>query len=171
MDANDEKLINEQIHLLQNKQLTLQHATQNQITVLNMTIAHIENIETIIDRNKKLLQRQIIRYLDREEINEHYIILIAVITDLIRDAENIIEYLTYIQKRSMHPKLMPIDEIIAQLKEATQQLQGLYFSFKVHAEDWLAIERHTEITAFCDKTNIYTILSFPLITQPMILLM
>jgi len=33
MDANDEKLINKQIQLLQNKQLTLQHAVQNQITV------------------------------------------------------------------------------------------------------------------------------------------
>jgi len=49
MDANDEK------RLLQNKQLTLQHAAQNQITVLNTTIARIENIETIIDRNEKLL--------------------------------------------------------------------------------------------------------------------
>jgi len=72
MNANDEKLINEQIQLLQYKQLTLQHAAQNQITVLNTTIAHIENIETIIDRNEKLLQRQIIRYLDREEINKLY---------------------------------------------------------------------------------------------------
>jgi len=71
------------------------------------------------------------------------------------------EYLTYIQKGSMHPKLMPTDDIIAQLKEVTQQLpQRLYFPFKVHAKDWLAIERHTEITAFCDKTNIYTILRF-----------
>jgi len=58
-DANDEKLINEQIRLLQNKQLPLQHAAQNQITVLNTTIAHMGNIETIIDRNEKLLQRQI----------------------------------------------------------------------------------------------------------------
>jgi len=66
MVAN-EKLINEQIRLLRNKQLyivcniyiitTLQHAAQNQITVLNTTISHIENIETIIDRNEKLLQR------------------------------------------------------------------------------------------------------------------
>jgi len=31
-NANDEKLINEQIRLLQNKQVTLQHAAQNQIT-------------------------------------------------------------------------------------------------------------------------------------------
>jgi len=50
MDVNDKKLIIEQMQLLQNKQLMLQHAVQNQITVLN-TIAHIENIETIIDRN------------------------------------------------------------------------------------------------------------------------
>jgi len=78
MDANNEKLINEQIQLLQNKQLTLQYAVRNQITVLNTTIAHIENIETIIDRNEKLLQKQIMRYLDREEINEHCIVLIAV---------------------------------------------------------------------------------------------
>jgi len=167
MDANDEKLINEQIQLLQNKQLTLQHAVQNQLTVLNTTIAHLENLETIIDRNEKLLQKQLSRYLDREEMNEHFMLLIAVIADLIRDAENIIEYLTYIKKGAMHPKLMPTNDIIAQLKEATPQLpQGLYFPFKVHAEDWLAIERHTEITVYCDKTNIYTILRFPLIAQP-----
>jgi len=30
------------------------------------------------------------RYLDREEINERCIVLIAVLTDLIRDAENIV---------------------------------------------------------------------------------
>jgi len=128
------------------------------ITPLNTMIAHIENIETIIDWNEKLLQGRIMRYLNREEINEHCIVLIAVIADLIRDVENIMEYLTHIQKESMHPKLMPIDGIIAQLKEVTQQLsQGLYFSFKVHAEDWLAIERHTKIIAFCNKTNIYAI--------------
>jgi len=69
MDANDEKLINEQIQLLQNKQLMLQHAVQNQITVINTTIAHIENIKTIIDRNENVLQGQIMRYLNREEIN------------------------------------------------------------------------------------------------------
>jgi len=67
----------------------------------------------------------------------------------------------------MHPKLMPIDAIIQQLKEATQQiLQGLYFPIRVHHEDWLAIERHTQITAFSDKTTVYIVLHFPLIAQP-----
>jgi len=40
MDAEDATLINEQLRLLQNKQLTLQHVTQNQIKILNATIGH-----------------------------------------------------------------------------------------------------------------------------------
>jgi len=81
----------------------LQHAVRNQITVLNTTIAHIENIETIIDRNEKLLQRQIMRYLDREEIYNG--------SNTRRRKYNRISYILYIQKGSMHPKLMPTDEI------------------------------------------------------------
>jgi len=51
------------------------------------------------------------------------------------------------------------------LKESTQQIpQGLYFPFKVHNEDWLAIEKHIQITAF--KIIVYTMLRFPLIAQP-----
>jgi len=107
------------------------------------------------------------KYLTREELNEQSIIHIAIMFDLICDAENIIEYLTYIRQGAMHSKLMPIDDIIRQLKEATQQIpQELYFPFKVHNKDWLAIERHSEITAFSDKTTVYTILRFPLIAQP-----
>jgi len=52
------------------------------------------------------------RYLNREEINEHCTILMAIITDLIRDVKNIVEYVTYIQKGSVHSKLMPTDDII-----------------------------------------------------------
>jgi len=167
MDAKDEKLIKEQLDLLQNKQQTIQHAIQNQLMVLNTTITHVGDAENIIERNEKLLQDKMMKYLTREELNEQSITHIAILSDLIRDAENIIEYLTYIRQGAMHPKLMPIDNIIHQLKEATQQIpQGLYFPFKVHREDWLDIERHTQITAFSDKTTIYTILRFPLIAQP-----
>ena len=167
MDANDEKHINEQLNLLQNSQQTVQHAVQNQIKVLNATIAHIDEVESIIERNEKLLQKRVTEHLNQEEINEHFTIITAIVTDLIRDAENIIEYLTYIRKDAMHPKLMPIDSIITQLREAAPQLpQGLYFPFKVNAEDWLAIEEHTAISAYCDHMNIYTILRFPLIAQP-----
>jgi len=97
MDAKDEKLIKEQLELLQNKQQVIQHAIQNQLMILNITIAHIEDAESIIERNKNLLQAKMIKYLTREELNEQSIIHIAIMTDLIRDAENIIEYLTYIR--------------------------------------------------------------------------
>jgi len=123
--------------------------------VLNTTIAHIGDAESIIERNENLLQTRMIKYLTREELNEQSIIHIAIMTDLICDAENIIEYLTYIRQGAMHPKLMPINAIIQQLKEATQQIpQELYFPFKVH-QDWLAID--TQITAFSDKTIVYTV--------------
>ncbi|KAL6427146.1 hypothetical protein ACFW04_008648 [Cataglyphis niger] len=167
MDANDEKRINEQLDLLENRQQIIQHVAKNQIKILNNTIAHIEKTEDIINRNKKLLQQRVTVYTERAEINEHFIIITAVITELIRDAENIIEYLTYTRKGTMHPKLMPIETIITNLKEAKQQLQqGLYFPFKIYAEDWLAIEEHTTKSAFYNKGNVYTILTFPLITQP-----
>jgi len=38
------------------------------------------------------------KYLTREELNEQSIIHIAIMSNLIRDAENIIEYLTYIRQ-------------------------------------------------------------------------
>jgi len=56
------QLINEQIKLLQNKQLNIQHITQNQIKVLNATVAfcgifngHIENLEKTLVYNENLL--------------------------------------------------------------------------------------------------------------------
>ncbi|KAL6431967.1 hypothetical protein ACFW04_007417 [Cataglyphis niger] len=149
MDANGEKRINEQLDLLKNRQQIIQHVAKNQIKILNNTIAHIEKVEDIINRNEKLLQQWITVYTEHAEINEHFIIITAVITELIRDAENIIEYLTYTRKETMHPKLMSIEAIITNLKEATQQLQqGLYFPFKIYAKDWLAIEEHTIISAY-----------------------
>ncbi|KAL6416562.1 hypothetical protein ACFW04_013354 [Cataglyphis niger] len=132
MDANDEKRINEQLDLLENRQKLIQH------------------VEDIIDRNEKTSATTV--YTERAEINEHFIIITAVITELKRDAEIIIEYLTYTRKETMHPKLIPIEAIIINLKEATQQLQRKG-------------TEHTTISAFYDK-KAYIILQFSLITQP-----
>jgi len=55
IDAEDATLINEQIKFLQNKQLTLQHVTRNQIKVLNATIGYIENLEKTLVYNENLL--------------------------------------------------------------------------------------------------------------------
>jgi len=53
------------MQLLPNKQQILQHPVRNQITVLNTTITHIENVENIIHWNEKLLWERIIKYLNR----------------------------------------------------------------------------------------------------------
>jgi len=90
MDAKYEKLIKEQLKLLQNKQQTIQHAIQNQLMVLNNMIAYIGDAESIIERNKNLLQARMMKNLTRKELNEQSIIHIAIMSDLIRDAENII---------------------------------------------------------------------------------
>ncbi|KAL6433643.1 hypothetical protein ACFW04_006623 [Cataglyphis niger] len=149
MDANDEKRINEQLDLLENRQQIIQHVAKNQIKILNNTIAHIEKTEDIINRNEKLLQQRVTVYTERAEINKHFIIITAVITEFIRDAENIIEYLTYTRKETMHPKLIEI--IITSLKEATQQLQqGLYDIIKVIT---LPVPTHNNNTFIITQIN------------------
>jgi len=57
MDTEDATLINEQLRLLQNKQLTLRHVTQNQLKILNATIGHIENLEKTLVYNEPTVKR------------------------------------------------------------------------------------------------------------------
>jgi len=168
MDANDRNLINEQIQLLQNNQQTLEHAAKNQLNIINSTIIHLAKLENILDYNGKLINHYVREYTTREEIDEHFTVIIAMTTDLIRDAKDILEYLTYIRKGTMHPLLTPINEIISYLREAVLQLpRGSYFPFNIKIDKWLEIEKYAKINAYYDKTNVYTILKFPIIAQPM----
>ena len=124
------------------KIISKQHASKTQLKIINATIAHVDKLEKIIERNERILKTKISDYYNKQEISEHFLIITAVVTELIRDVENATEYLTYIRNGAMHPKLMPVDTIIAQLKQATQHLpHGLYFPFKVHAEDWISYRR------------------------------
>lgn len=167
MDANDKKLIDEQIHLLQNTQHTVQHAMKNQLQVLNSTITHLDKLENMLDYNGRLITHQIREYSIREEIDEHFTVILAMIADLTSNAKDVIEYLTYIRKGTMHPILTPIENIITQLqKAAAQGAQGLYFSFKLSSEEWLNIEEYVKISAYRDGPKIFTVLQFPLISQP-----
>lgn len=167
MDANDRELINEQLNLLQNKQQTLQHVTKNQIKVLNSTIVHLDKLENILDHNGKLLNHYVREYYTREEITEHFTVITAMITDLIRDAKDVIEYLTYASKGIMHPLLTPISDIITHLKEAALQLpQGLYFPFEIRSEEWLEIAKYIKLNIYREGPVIITIMRFPLIAQP-----
>jgi len=134
MDANDEKLISEQLTLLYNANAVTQHALKNQIKVINSTIIHVENT---IEQNEntlleliKQIQDTVVIHNRQNDLDEHFTIIDVMISDLTRDATDTLEYLMYIKQGFLHPKLIPIENIINNLKEAATGLpKGLYFPF------------------------------------------
>lgn len=174
MDANDEKLINEQLSLLHNSNAATKHALKSQLKVINSTITHVENLEKTIEQNENTLlnllekiQNQGIIHNRRHDLDEHFTLVNAIINDLLQDTTETLEYFTYIQVGILHPKLTPVESIIANLREAAVTWpQGLYFPFNLQSQEWLNIEKITSISAYSDETNIYSILRFPLASLP-----
>lgn len=174
MDAEDAQRIDEQLELIRNQQSTLQHAAKHQIKVLNATIGHIETLERSLAYNENLLanittrmQLQVARLVRREEIDEHLFVITTIMADLISDTTDIIDYLTFAENGLISTRLLPIEEIVAELKEAASQLsRGQHFPFKTQTEDWNVIRRHTTINAFYDPPFVYTILTIPIVTYP-----
>jgi len=106
MDAEDASLINEHIKLLQDRQLTIQHVTKNQIKVPNATIGQIKNLEETLVYNENLLsnvmsriQQQITKIIHPEDMDKHLLILNIIMTDLTNDVEYIIDFMTYTTDR------------------------------------------------------------------------
>lgn len=174
MDANDEKLINEQMTVLQNAQLATQHAIKNQIKILQATIAHIDDTEKTIQTNENLLantinklREQLLANEKQTDMDEHFIVINAILTDLTRDAEDILEYLMSIKLGKLHPRLIPIEQIMKNLQEASLQLpEGLYFPFRATETEWPKIEKLATVNAYYNTDNIFTIIHFPLVSLP-----
>jgi len=68
MDVDDEKHINEQLDLLENKQQVTLHAVKNQIRIINTTITNLDKFEGTIAHNKKLLSKQVTKFFNQIEI-------------------------------------------------------------------------------------------------------
>jgi hypothetical protein len=95
------------------------------------------------------------------------LVLNAVITDLQEDIRDIIEYLTPKQNEAAAIRLLPIDRIIAELKEvATHLTEGLHFPFRVQIENWHTIQAYASINAYFSSPCIYTIIKFPIVAYP-----
>jgi len=116
MDAEDVKKIDEQIKLLQNKQV-IQHATKNQIKILNATIGHIKSLEETLSYNEdritnvmKRIQKQIINAVRCEDVDEHLLLLNTIMTDLINDIEDVIDFLTNTKHGIILTHLLPIEK-------------------------------------------------------------
>ncbi|XP_032664086.1 uncharacterized protein LOC116852645 [Odontomachus brunneus] len=174
MDANDEKIINEQLQLLENKQETLKHVTTNQLKILNATIGHLEELEKTIQKNEKTIWDRLTqvsdlqtRLVSQQYLDEHFTLLDAALNNLVQDQNDIITYLNNIKQGYLPIQITPIDNIISQIKEAAIRVpQNSHFPFRISTKNWLEIEKFITLSAYYQKGNIFTILNIPLITYP-----
>jgi len=174
MDADDEKVINEQLNLLANNQQTLQHAIKNQLKILQGTIGHMDSLEKTLSYNENLLfnvtermQSQLAKFSRQEDMEERLLVLTTITTDLIDDTENILDFLAYTKEGVIMTRLIPIEKIVIELREAAAQLtQGLHFPFKIQTENWCTIQKYAKINAYYDRPDIFTIFVFPVIAYP-----
>ncbi|KAL6255626.1 hypothetical protein P5V15_012874 [Pogonomyrmex californicus] len=142
MDADDQKLIDEQLQTLRTNGKVLQHAVANQIKVINATIAHLDELENTLNYNENLimsatkrLEQRLTESTLQADVDEHLLILTTIMNDLTKDTENIIDYLTYGKNGMIPTRLLPIKHIITALREAATQLtMGLHFPFKIQTE-------------------------------------
>ncbi|KYN29314.1 hypothetical protein ALC57_01254, partial [Trachymyrmex cornetzi] len=171
MDAEDAQRINEQLQILQDNQQVLQHAAKHQLKILNATIGHISSLEKATAYNENLLLNvtkrmgmQLDKYTQREDLDEHLQILTAIMTDLTVDVCKTLDYLTYSKEGLIPTRLLPLDQIIADLREAASQLtKGLHFLFQIKVENWNVIQKYISINAFYSSSHIFTTLKFPVI--------
>ncbi|KAL6252261.1 hypothetical protein P5V15_015232 [Pogonomyrmex californicus] len=108
MDAEDEEHLNE-IQMLQEDQQTLQHATKTQIKIINATIGHMDALEKTVSHNENILRNftvrmelQLAKYTQREDMDENLLILRTIMTDLTKDVENTIDYLSLTKNGIIH---------------------------------------------------------------------
>jgi len=55
----------------------------------------------------------------RKETDEYFLILNTIITDILQDINYIIEHLIFVKQGRLHTEIIPINEIVISLKEAT----------------------------------------------------
>jgi len=174
MDADDAKVIDEQLELLRNNQKSVQHAIQNQLKVLDATIGHTDRLEKTLTYNDNLLanttqrmEAQLAKYAQKEDIIEHLIIITTIMNDLTEDIKNSMDFLTNAASGIITTRLLPLERIIKELKEAATHLtKGLHFPFRIQVENWRTIQQYMTINAYYDRPTIYTTLKFPVIAYP-----
>jgi len=121
---------------------------KNQLKVLKGTIGHMDSLEKTLNYNENLLvnitermKLQLTKFSRQEDIDERLLILTAITTDLIDDTENILDFLAYTKEEIIMTRLIPIEKIVTELREAAAQLtKRLHFPFKIQLENWCTIQ-------------------------------
>lgn len=115
------------------------------------------------------MQKRTAQIMERQEIDEHIILLNDVMADLQKAIKDITEYLTPNQNGAAATRLLPINKIISELKEVAAQLTGgLHFPFRFQTENWRIIQKYVSINAYFDRPCVYNILKFPVVAYSML---
>jgi len=171
MDADDEKTINDHINLIENKQLAEQHALKNHLKILNTTIAHLDEVESIIQSNEQTLAKsvsQIMASINRQTqenlLNEHLLAITNILQEIETDIRDIINLVTEKHNELTQLDFVPIERIIQSLRDTNSHLQNdLRFPFQITAENWVRIKEFVTIAVYCKGPNIFVVMQVPLV--------
>jgi len=171
MDADDEKTINDHINLIENKQLAEQHALKNHLKILNTTIAHLDEVESIIQSNEETLAKsvsQIMASVNRQTqenlLNEHLLAITNILQEIETDIRDIINLITETHNKLTQLDFVPIERIIQSLRDTNNHLQNdLRFPFQITAKNWVRIKEFVTIAVYCKGSNIFVVMQVPLV--------
>lgn len=144
MDAKDTKIIEQLKMLHQNKTIV-------QVDSLKNVLIHNEQLIMNITRRMEV---QLAKFTQHDDMNE-YLLILTIMNNLIRDAKNVINYLTYTKDNIIMTRLLPTEKIITALKSAAMQLtEGLHFhfNFKIKIKNWRTIQKHLRSTSITNRT-------------------
>lgn len=173
MDASDEKLISEHLKSLDTKQTAEQHILNSELQVVNATIAHLSEVESVIQRNENTLSKTIDQVLEalnkqtqEKEINSYFIVATTMLNELENDIKDILELLTNTYSKFSQLEIIPVEQIIHNMKQASDSLpQDLHFPFAVKLNNWLQIKNFMTITVYCKGTYVFTVIQLPLVNS------
>lgn len=174
MDTEDRNEINEQIALLQEQTGTLKSIIKGQLHVistnaklLNETIHNVEQNElTLLNATRQLqyaLQQNNLNSKLREIIDENSILLEATTETLLRDAQDVLDFVVDIKKGILNPRVLPPAEIIKHLNAVTTGLTtGLTFPLTINLKNIHLLYKIMRITAYSDVKSVIVSIDVPL---------
>ncbi|XP_076673155.1 uncharacterized protein LOC143378125 [Andrena cerasifolii] len=176
MDSEDRKIINDQIGFLKRQDSRLKNTIKGQMQIvranaelLNETIHNVqENEKTLLNATwqiQYLLQQttDITRF--RETIDENLILINSVAETLLRDTQDLLEFIMDIKKGVLNPQLMPPAQIITYLTSALAHIpQGLDFPIGIKLENMHVLYDILTLSAFSDTKSITVVLDIPLLS-------
>ncbi|XP_076674658.1 uncharacterized protein LOC143372393 [Andrena cerasifolii] len=176
MDSEDRKIINDQIDFLKRQDSRLKNTIKGQMQIvranaelLNETIHNVqENEKTLLNTTwqiQYLLQQttDITRF--RETIDENLILINSVAETLLRDTQDLLEFIMDIKKGVLNPQLMPPAQIRTYLTSALAHIpQGLDFPIGIKLENMHVLYDILTLSAFSDTKSITVVLDIPLLS-------